>query len=71
MNNATLTIYFLLALIALCCAGYNWMYQHEIHRSEKQIGIAIPASFFQLLHALIFISLLIAGISITMLLLSI
>jgi hypothetical protein len=46
------------------------MYKREIQRTEKQVGIAIPTSFFQLLNALSFISLGIAGIAMTMLFVS-
>jgi hypothetical protein len=68
--SLTLIIYSIVVTAALLCAGYNWMYKREIQRTEKQVGIAIPTSFFQLLNALSFISLGIAGIAMTMLFVS-
>lgn len=63
MSTIVSILYVILIIIALTCAGYNWLYKQEIRRSEKQVGITIPASFFQLLNALSFISITIAGIA--------
>jgi hypothetical protein len=70
MSSILLSIYSIIVIAALLCAGYNWMYKREIQRTEKQVGIAIPASFFQLLTALSFISLGIAGIATVMMVVS-